>query len=67
LCTIGGLAEGRRGFVWVESARLALIAVGALLAGAGVAPTGALVAVGCATAAAWLWWSARPLPYPALA
>jgi len=63
LWVVGGLTEGRRTFVWLETLRLAVatavIAVG-LRTGAGLAP--ALVAVAAASLCVWLWQAARALP-----
>jgi alkylglycerol monooxygenase len=68
LWTIGGLAEGRRGFARLEAARLAALAALALELGtaASVPPLLAPLAIAlCAAMGAWLYVAGRALPLPA--
>jgi sterol desaturase/sphingolipid hydroxylase (fatty acid hydroxylase superfamily) len=65
LWIVGGLTEGRRTFVWLETLRIiaaAAVVVVALRMGAGLAPAAAAVVVVAAVLCVWLWRAARALP-----
>ncbi|MBS0396629.1 MAG: sterol desaturase family protein [Proteobacteria bacterium] len=63
LWIIGGLAEGRRGYVALEALRL----LAGLAAGLVMAPAPPLAAVAVVLLGAWLWRAARALPPVAVA
>jgi hypothetical protein len=67
LWIIGGLAEGRRGFVPLEAARLAAFALLGVVALAGAPAALAVLVVGAAALGAWLFQAARDLPAAAVA
>ena len=65
LWIIGGLAEGRAGFVRLEALRLALLAALALFLGPAAGAAAAPAVAGCVATAAWLYVAGRALPIAA--
>ena len=65
LWIIGGLAEGRAGFVRLEALRLALLAALALFLGPAAGAAAAPAVAGCVAMAAWLYLAGRALPIAA--
>jgi alkylglycerol monooxygenase len=63
LWIVGGLTEGRRGFLWLETLRLAALAAAVVIGvRSGVLPVPATLAVATAGFCAWLWAAGRALP-----
>ncbi len=58
---VGGLTEGRRGYLWFEALRVPLVATALAVLVPGAAPALVVfpIVAGCLV---WLWFAARPLP-----
>jgi len=63
LWVIGGLTEGRRKFLWLETLRIIMAAAAIVVGlGMGIGPAPALIAVVVAVFCVWLWRAASALP-----